>query len=128
MLRMNREAQAFAESVIATLGCAPILRVRVIGGGCAGLTWDFAVGDESTRPGDRKRRNGPLDVVVDGISAPLVDGALIELGEPGASGQYPRPRNHQRISERNGGISHLPDSVDHQNLGGHATGLCRGAT
>jgi Fe-S cluster assembly iron-binding protein IscA len=86
MLRMNREAQAFAESVIATLGCAPILRVRVIGGGCAGLTWDFAVGDESTRPGDRKRRNGPLDVVVDGISAPLVDGALIELGEPGASG------------------------------------------
>lgn len=86
MLRMTDAAVNFAKSVVESTGCPPILRVRVIGGGCRGLTWDAVLGDSTRRDGDRRRRNGPVEVVVDGVSARILEGALVDVGEPGASG------------------------------------------
>ena len=89
MLRMTAAAVRFARSVVEATGCPPILRIRVIGGGCRGLTWDAVLGDTTRRDGDRRRRNGPVEVVVDGVSARILEGSEIDVGEPGASGLRP---------------------------------------
>jgi Fe-S cluster assembly iron-binding protein IscA len=47
------------------------------------------LGDDTKRVGDRRRRNGPIEVVVDGVSARILEGAHVDVGEPGASGLRP---------------------------------------
>ena len=83
---MTDAALSFANSVVNATGCPPILRVRVVGGGCRGLTWHSILGDSSSRDGDRRRRNGPVEVVVDGLSARILEGAYVDVAQPGASG------------------------------------------
>jgi iron-sulfur cluster assembly accessory protein len=54
------------------------LRIAVQPGGCAGLRYQLFF-DERTLDGDARRDFGGLDVVVDRMSAPYVDGAVIDF-------------------------------------------------
>lgn len=62
---------------------APVLRVRVVAGGCQGLTWRTELGESESRPGDRRRANRGVDVVVDERSEPYLRGGRLELERGG---------------------------------------------
>ena len=71
-----------AEAVLARARDAEVagwlLRVAVVSGGCNGLTYDLYFVDEAG-PDDAVIEAGPVRVVVDRASAPLLDGAVIDL-------------------------------------------------
>lgn len=54
------------------------LRIAVQPGGCAGLRYQLFF-DERSLDGDARREFGGLDVVVDRMSAPYVQGAVIDF-------------------------------------------------
>ncbi len=86
MLRMTDAAVAHALALAESRGCAPVLRVRVVGGGCAGLTWDLDFGEVGVREGDIPRSTGGVKVIVDGRSAAKLRGATVDLGAASATG------------------------------------------
>lgn len=57
-----------------------LLRVAVVAGGCNGLTYDLYFVEEPG-PEDMVIETGPVRVVVDRASAPLLDGTVIDLPE-----------------------------------------------
>jgi iron-sulfur cluster assembly accessory protein len=69
-----------------------LLRVAVVAGGCNGLTYDLYF-VESAGPEDALVDAGPVQVVVDRGSAPLLDGTVIDLPRgPGFRFDNPRAR------------------------------------
>lgn len=100
MLRMTQAAAIYARHLATQMGCEPVLRVRAIAGGCNGLTWDIAIGDVGSRPGDQRRLNEGVDVVVDPVSAPLLAGAVVDVGEPGGSGLRDRMMKGAKLEFR----------------------------
>ena len=67
-----------------------LLRVAVVAGGCNGLVYDLyfvdAPGPEDTLV------EGPVRIVVDRASAPLLDGATIDLGKETFRFKNPKAR------------------------------------
>jgi iron-sulfur cluster assembly accessory protein len=57
----------------------PILRLRVVAGGCSGFSYELGF-DEHTAPEDHViRAAGGVRVVVDPRSAPIVEGSTLEF-------------------------------------------------
>lgn len=81
MLPLNVPAAEFVMRLAQARGVGPTIRVRVIAGGCSGLTWDLVLGDEQ-RPGDHRRVTEGVTVLVDAPSAKYLRGARLELGTP----------------------------------------------
>ena len=86
MLRLTDAAITHALALSKSRGCAPVLRVRVVGGGCAGLTWDLEMGDVGNREGDLPRVTSGVKVLVDGQSARHLHGAYIDVGPASRTG------------------------------------------
>jgi iron-sulfur cluster assembly accessory protein len=86
MLRITDNAAELVRAIAAKRGVVPVLRVRAIGGGCAGLTWDVSLGDDAERPGDVPRTTEGVKVVVDAKSAPRLRGAFVDVGRRSVSG------------------------------------------
>lgn len=86
---MTPAAAHFVQVVARSHGVEPVLRIRVIGGGCAGLTWDWILGDPGIQPGDLRRITDGTTVVVDARSAAWVRGAVVDTGLPTTSGLRP---------------------------------------
>ena len=79
MLPVQRAAADLVRELAAARGVEPVLRVRVVGGGCAGLTWDVELGS-GPRTGDHRRTTEGVTVVVDTASAAHLRGATVALG------------------------------------------------
>jgi iron-sulfur cluster assembly accessory protein len=90
MLRLTDAAVARAKALAELHGCPPVVRVRVIGGGCSGLTWDLELGEVGVRDGDIPRTTDGVTVLVDGVSAAKLRGAVVDVGAPSATGLRPR--------------------------------------
>ncbi len=80
MLSLTPEAASLVAEVAGRHGAASRLRIRVVGGGCSGLTWDWLLGDVGERPGDLKKTTAGVTVVVDSKSAQYVRGATVGVG------------------------------------------------
>ena len=61
------------------LGKPPILRLSVDGGGCAGFSYSFALGDPA--PHDARSVTDGVTLVVDPISLDLVAGSAVDYVE-----------------------------------------------
>ena len=84
MLPLSVPAAEAVMRLAQSRGVAPQIRVRVVAGGCSGLTWDLVLGDEQ-RTGDHRRVTEGVTVLVDAPSAPYLRGARLELGAPVAT-------------------------------------------
>ncbi len=80
MIRVTDSAQAYVANLAAERGCDPVVRVRIVGGGCQGLTWDVTLGAGAPREGDRRRTTGRVTSVVDPASARYLAGAALDFG------------------------------------------------
>ncbi len=61
------------------LGKAPVLRLSVDGGGCAGFSYNFALGDPA--PHDARSVTDGVTLVVDPVSLDLVAGSAVDYVE-----------------------------------------------
>lgn len=61
-------------------GKAPILRLSVDGGGCAGFTYKFELAD-AAQPGDAVATGNGATLVVDPVSLDLVRGSAVDFVE-----------------------------------------------
>jgi iron-sulfur cluster assembly accessory protein len=85
MLPMTNAAADLVLRLADERGVAPRLRVRIVAGGCSGLTWDLELGGEP-REGDHRRVTEGVTVVVDPVSASHLRGGRLELGAAVANG------------------------------------------
>jgi iron-sulfur cluster assembly accessory protein len=60
-------------------GKPPVLRLSVDGGGCAGFSYNFALGDPA--PGDARTMSDGVTLVVDPVSLDLVVGSAVDYVE-----------------------------------------------
>jgi iron-sulfur cluster assembly accessory protein len=61
-------------------GVTPVLRVRVVAGGCSGFSYELSFDAEAQ--GDRViRASDGVRVVVDPTSAPIVEGSTLEFND-----------------------------------------------
>lgn len=81
MLPISPDAADAVHRIAAERGTPPSVRVRVLAGGCSGLTWDLSVGDLAL-PNDQRKVSDGVTVLVDAASAPFLRGARIDLGRP----------------------------------------------
>jgi iron-sulfur cluster assembly protein len=79
MLPITSAAAELVRSLAQEAGVDPTLRVRVIGGGCQGLTWEFEIGS-GPRTGDAPHTESGVTVLVDAASAPYLRGGRVDLG------------------------------------------------
>ena len=84
MLPITPAAAALVAELAKERGVDPRLRIRVVGGGCSGLTWDFEIG-AAVRPGDHRRAAEGVTVLVDPLSASYLRGSRVELGPVAAN-------------------------------------------
>jgi Fe-S cluster assembly iron-binding protein IscA len=89
MLGISQTAVQMVLAVARAHGAEPRLRIRVIGGGCSGLTWDWSLGDVGSTVGDLRRTTDGVTVVVDAQSAAYVRGATIDVGAAPGNGLRP---------------------------------------
>lgn len=61
------------------LGKPPVLRLSVDGGGCAGFSYNFALGDPA--PHDARSTTDGVTLVVDPVSLDLVAGSAVDFVE-----------------------------------------------
>ena len=66
-------------AIAARQGKAPILRLSVDGGGCAGFTYKFELGE--VEEGDAVAETDGVQLVVDPVSLDLVDGSAVDFVE-----------------------------------------------
>ena len=78
MLEMTDAAVAYAKQAAEASGRAPVVRVRAVGGGCSGLTWQIELGAEAAT--DLRRTTSGVLVVVDPVSAEHFRGATLDFG------------------------------------------------
>ncbi len=65
--------------IAARQGKPAILRLAVDGGGCAGFSYRFALGE--AEPGDTVARTDGVTLVVDPVSLDLIDGSAVDYVE-----------------------------------------------
>ena len=73
-----------------------LLRVAVVAGGCNGLTYDLYFVEQAGAE-DSVVEAGPVRVVVDRASAPLLDGTVIDLPK-GDSFRFDNPKARKTCS------------------------------
>lgn len=81
MITLTDSAQAAVNRFMSNMN-KPIagLRVRVEGGGCSGLKYSLKL-EEAADEGDIKVDCGPLVLLIDETSAPLLDGVIMDFVE-----------------------------------------------
>jgi iron-sulfur cluster assembly accessory protein len=72
-----RKVRALAEREGRPTAC---LRVRVVAGGCSGFTYELSFVD-APADGDRVVERHGVRVLIDPVSAPIVDGSTLDLDE-----------------------------------------------
>ena len=76
---MTEAAATRVAAIAARQGKAPILRLSVDGGGCAGFSYKFELGELGE--GDAVAETDGVQLVVDPISLDLVDGSAVDFVE-----------------------------------------------
>lgn len=79
MLALTEDAAKLIARAAQERSAEPRLRIRVVAGGCSGLTWDWSFCGGADHPGDLRKTTHGVTVVVDPASAPWVRGARIEV-------------------------------------------------
>jgi len=89
---LSPNAAARVAAIAARQGKAPVLRLSVEGGGCAGFTYRFGLADEVAGDDVSVARDG-VTLVVDPMSLDLVRGATVDFVESlgGAAFQVANP-------------------------------------
>lgn len=85
MLPMTSAAVSLVQRLANGRGVAPNLRVRILAGGCSGLTWDMELG-AAERADDHRRITEGVTVLVDPVSAPFLRGGKVDLKVPTSVG------------------------------------------
>ncbi len=78
-IQLTEAAATRVAAIAARQGKAPILRLSVDGGGCAGFTYKFELGELDE--GDAVAETGGVQLVVDPVSLDLVDGSAVDYIE-----------------------------------------------
>ena len=78
-IQLTEAAAKRVAAIAARQNKAPILRLSVDGGGCAGFTYKFELGEIGE--GDAIAETGGVQLVVDPVSLDLVDGSAVDLVE-----------------------------------------------
>ena len=91
-LSLSPAAAARVAAIAERQGKAPILRLSVEGGGCAGFQYRFGLAD-GVETGDVAVAEGGVTLVVDPVSLDLVRGATVDFVESlgGAAFQVANP-------------------------------------
>lgn len=91
-ISLSPSAAARVAAIAARQGKAPILRLSVEGGGCAGFQYRFGLADEIAADDLAVARDG-VTLVVDEISLDLVRGSVVDFVESlgGAAFQVTNP-------------------------------------
>jgi iron-sulfur cluster assembly accessory protein len=91
-IALTPSAAARVASIAARQGKAPILRLSVEGGGCAGFQYRFGLADQ-IESDDRSTSQDGVTLVVDEISLDLVRGSAVDFIESlgGAAFQVTNP-------------------------------------
>jgi iron-sulfur cluster insertion protein len=91
-IRLSESAAARVAAIAARQGKAPILRLSVEGGGCAGFQYRFGLADEVAGDDLAVARDG-VTLVVDEVSLDLVRGSTVDFVEHlgGAAFQVTNP-------------------------------------
>jgi iron-sulfur cluster assembly accessory protein len=91
-ISLSQNAAARVAAIAARQGKAPVLRLSVEGGGCAGFTYRFGLADEIATDDVSVAREG-VTLVVDPVSLDLVRGATVDFVESlgGAAFQVANP-------------------------------------
>jgi iron-sulfur cluster insertion protein len=91
-ISLSQNAAARVAAIAARQGKAPVLRLSVEGGGCAGFTYCFGLADEIAADDVSVAREG-VTLVVDPVSLDLVRGATVDFVESlgGAAFQVANP-------------------------------------
>jgi iron-sulfur cluster assembly accessory protein len=91
-ISLSPNAAARVAAIAARQGKAPVLRLSVEGGGCAGFTYRFGLADEVAADDVSVARDG-VTLVVDPMSLDLVRGATVDFVESlsGAAFQVANP-------------------------------------
>jgi iron-sulfur cluster insertion protein len=76
---LTEAAATRVAAIAARQGKAPILRLSVDGGGCAGFTYKFELGEMGE--GDAVAETDGVQLVVDPVSLDLVDGSAVDYVE-----------------------------------------------
>jgi iron-sulfur cluster insertion protein len=76
---LTEAAATRVAAIAARQGKAPILRLSVDGGGCAGFSYKFELGELGE--GDAVAETDGVQLVVDPISLDLVDGSAVDFVE-----------------------------------------------
>ena len=78
VITVTDKAAGKIRQLAAKQGSDPVLRVRVIAGGCSGFSYDLAFGEPATDDHVIEAAEG-VRVVVDPRSAPIVQGSTLEF-------------------------------------------------
>ena len=78
-IQLTEAAATRVAAIAARQGKAPILRLSVDGGGCAGFTYKFELGEMDE--GDAVAETNGVQLVVDPVSLDLVDGSAVDFVE-----------------------------------------------
>ena len=78
-IQLTEAAATRVAAIAARQGKAPILRLSVDGGGCAGFTYKFELGEMGE--GDAVAETDGVQLVVDPVSLDLVDGSAVDFVE-----------------------------------------------
>ena len=78
-IQLTEAAATRVAAIAARQGKAPILRLSVDGGGCAGFSYKFELGELGE--GDSVAETGGVQLVVDPVSLDLVDGSAVDFVE-----------------------------------------------
>ena len=78
-LSLSPSAARRVANIAEKQGRAPVLRLSVDGGGCAGFSYRFALGE--LEEGDKATITNGVTLVVDPVSLELVDGSQVDYVE-----------------------------------------------
>jgi len=78
-IQLTEAAAKRVAAIAARQSKAPILRLSVDGGGCAGFTYKFELGE--MEEGDAVAETGGVQLIVDPISLDLVQGSAVDFVE-----------------------------------------------
>ena len=78
-IQLTEAAAKRVAAIAARQQKAPILRLSVDGGGCAGFTYKFELGE--IEDGDAVAEIGGVQLVVDPVSLDLVEGSAVDFVE-----------------------------------------------
>jgi len=94
VINFSPAAAARIAQLRATAGVSPELhvRIRVVGGGCAGFSYDMYF--DRARPEDAKAEAGTESVLLDAMTIAYMSGTTIDVGPQGFVFQNPHAQVH----------------------------------